>query len=419
MIISPARSNSREAWILVVGLGVVMSVLFGFTLNAFSIFTLPIIDVFQCSHEQAARVATVFVVSMTLAMPAAGWLLDHVAPRPVMATGGLLTGLAYLAAAQSGDLDSFTFAVALCGLGVGASTYVPAFVLLSNWFLPSRQGLAFGILLAIVAAGGTFLPMGLNYMVEDIGLLATMEKGAFVILLICFPLLLLLVRMPAQSPVAVDGEIQATVDRGVCEVLRMPQYWLWIAVFVLVMFSGLSVLMGLVPYLVSVGYSAAQGAAAYGAIAAATIVGSLSFGAISTRRGPAWTLGLGIFICSLGLVCLLLASHQTFGFAAVVMFVLAWGTTFNLVNQLSPTLLVEFAGRRGFGSLLGIGNLVSGLGAALGPMLFGYLVDRTGSYLLPVALCAVLMALALLPLAMLRSAQRQMPAMAALEGREH
>ncbi len=419
MIISPGSSSSRDAWILVVGLGVVMSVLFGFTLNAFSVFTLPIIDIFQSSHEQAARVVTVFVVSMTLAMPAAGWLLDHVAPRPVMATGGLLTGLAYLAAAHSGDLDSFTFAVALCGLGVGASTYVPAFVLLSNWFPVSRQGLAFGILLSIVAAGGTFLPMGLNRMVEAVGLLATMEKGAFVILLICFPLLLWLVRMPAQSQATLDRGTHSAVDRRVCEVLRMPQYWLWIAVVLLVTLSGLSVLMGLVPYLVSIGYSAAQGAAAYGAIAAATIAGSLSFGAISTRKGPGRTLGIGILIGSLGLACLLLASDQTFGFAAVVVFVLAWGTTFNLVNQLSPPLLVEFAGQRGFGSLLGLGNLVSGLGAALGPMLFGYLVDRTGTYFLPVALSAVLMAFALLPLVMLRSAQRQTPPAVALEGREH
>jgi cyanate permease len=40
-------------------------------------------------------------------------------------------------------------------------------------------------------------------------------------------------------------------------------------------------------------------------------------------------------------------------------------------------------------------------------MLFGYLVDRTGNYVLPVTLCAVLMVFALLPLAMLLGAQRQ------------
>lgn len=407
MITRIVNSDSRAAWMLVGGLGIVMSVIFGFTINAFSILTLPIIDAFGCSHEQAARIATVFMISVTLAMPAAGWLLDHVAPRLVMVTGGLLTGLAYLAAAHVSDLDAFTLAIALCGLGAGASTYVPAFVLLSNWFPPRRQGLAFGILLAIVAAGGTFLPMWLNRMVEVLGLFATMEVGAFLILMICVPLLLWLVRMPAQASTTSPWPMDAAVERGLGEVLRMPHYWLWIAMFLLVTLSGLSILMGLVPYLVSVGYSASEGAAAYGAIAAATIVGSLSFGALSTRQGAGRTLALGILVGGIGLVCLLQASHQTFGFAAVVLFVLAWGTTFNLVNQLSPTLLAEFAGRRGFGSLLGIGNLVSGLGAALGPMLFGYLVDRTGNYVLPVTLCAVLMVFALLPLAMLLGAQRQ------------
>ncbi len=403
---------------LVGGLGIVMSVIFGFTINAFGIFTLPVIDAFECSHEQAARVATVFMISMTLAMPAAGWLLDHVAPRPVMATGGLLTGLAYLAAAQSGDLDSFTLAMALCGLGVGASTYVPAFVLLSNWFPPRRQGLAFGILLAIVAAGGTVLPMGLNHLVEVLGLLATMEVGAILMLVICVPLLLWLVRMPAQASVAGQGAMDSAVDRGLGEVMRMPHYWLWIVVFLLVTLSGLSILMGLVPYLVSVGYSAGQGAVVYGAIAAATIAGGLSFGALSTRQGAGRTLSLGILVGSVGLVCLLQASHPTWGLAAIVLFVLAWGATFNLVNQLSPILLVQFAGRRSFGSLLGIGNLISGLGAALGPMLFGYMVDRTDGYVLPVSLCAALMTFALLPLAMLRRTLRQAPGAIALEGRD-
>ncbi|WP_068636492.1 MFS transporter [Thauera butanivorans] len=385
-----------------------MSISFGFTLNAFGIFTLPIIEMFQCSHEQAARIATVFMVSMTLAMPAAGWLLDHVAPRPVMATGGLVTGLAYLAAAHSADLASFTAAIALCGAGVGASTYVPSFILVSHWFSPRRQGLAFGILLAVVAAGGTVLPIGLNRMVEVLGLRVAMQAGAVTILAVCVPLLLGLVRMPARASGAGGAAAAETGGRGAGEVLRMPHYWLWIAMFLLVTLSGLSILMGLVPYLVSVGYSAAQAAAAYGAIAAATIAGSLSFGALSTRQGAGRTLALGIVIGSIGLLCLLQASHPGFGLAAIVLFVLAWGTTFNLVNQMSPTLLMEFAGQRSFGSLLGIGNLISGLGAALGPMLFGHLVDTTKSYLLPVSLCAALMALALLPLAMLRRAPRRM-----------
>ena len=98
--------------------------------------------------------------------------------------------------------------------------------------------------------------------------------------------------------------------------------------------------------------------------------------------------------------------YTTIAIAGVVLFVLIGGTTFNLVNQFSPTLLMELIGQRNFGSLLGIGNLISGLGAAMGPTLFGYLVDSTRSYVLPLSLSAAMMALALLPLIMLLRSPR-------------
>lgn len=85
-------SNTRYAWILVLGLGVVMAISFSITINAFSVLTLPLMETFGSTNEQAARIASVFMITMTLAMPASGWLLDHVEPRPVMAVGAVITG---------------------------------------------------------------------------------------------------------------------------------------------------------------------------------------------------------------------------------------------------------------------------------------------------------------------------------------
>ena len=79
-----------------------------------------------------------------------------------------------------------------------------------------------------------------------------------------------------------------------------------------------------------------------------------------------------------------------------------WGSTFNLPNQLSPLLLVETMGQRNFGTLLGIGNLISGVGAALSPQMVGYLVDTTHTYTYALLLLAALMAAALLPMALLQ-----------------
>lgn len=407
MMTNSSSSHTRQAWILVVGLGVVMAISFGISFNAFSIFTLPIVDAFGASLEQAARIATVFMITMTLTMPAAGWLLDHAPPRPVMTLGAVVTALAYVLAAHSDSLTLFTAAIGLAGVGVGASTYVPAFTLVTRWMSPRRQGLAFGVLLAVTAIGGIFFPILLTWMIAAFGLRDTLQVCAAMVFFICLPLLLWLVRLPppglhAAEQAAADAGTQGGIGKALC----MPRYWLWVGMFLLITLSSLSILMGLVPYLVSVGYTADAAALIYGTLAAAAIVGSLLFGALSTRWGAGRTLVLGVILASLGMACLLVAPHPSFGVLALVLFVLIGGTTFNLVNQFSPTLLMELIGQRNFGSLLGIGNLISGLGAAMGPTLFGYLVDSTRSYVLPLSLSAAMMALALLPLIMLLRSPR-------------
>lgn len=50
MITPKLNSDSKAAWMLVGDLGIVMSVIFGFAINAFSNITLPVIDGFECSH---------------------------------------------------------------------------------------------------------------------------------------------------------------------------------------------------------------------------------------------------------------------------------------------------------------------------------------------------------------------------------
>lgn len=402
-------ANARHAWVLVFGLGVVMAISFGITINAFSVLTLPLMETFGCTNEQAARVATVFIMAMTLAMPAVGWLLDHMAPRPVMAVGAVITGVGYYMAAQSADIHQFVIGMGLCGVGIGASTYIPAFTLIAHWMPLKRQGLAFGVLLAVAAIGGIVFPIVLTRMIAAYGWRTSMEAGTALIFLVCLPILLALVRLPEKTSLGHTLADSSLDGVSVGAALRTGRYWLWIAMFLLITMSSLSILMGLVPYLRAVGYSANSASIIYASIAASTIVGNLLFGSISTRWGAERTLLLGVALGTAGLVFLMLAAHATWGMAAIIMFCMVWGTTFNLVNQLSPTLLMEFVGQRNFGSLLGIGNLVSGLGAAAGPSLFGHLVDTTHAYVMPLLLCAVLMVLALPPLLMLYRRPKHLP----------
>ena len=394
-----ALPDQRQGWIMVLGLAVVLCVIFGTTISALGLFTLPISAELQCSHEQAARLATAFMLSMTLAMPLAGCLLDRLAPRPVMTAGSVLTALGYLLAAGSPDIDRLTLALALAGIGVGAATYVPAMTLASHWMAPSRRGLAFGILLAGASLGGVIFPALLTQLIGERGWRSVMQAIAGLILLVCVPLLLWLARLPAVAATS-HGSAEAIPGHAVGQVLRMPRYWLWIAMQLLLTTSGLGIYIALVAYLVDAGYSPQTAASWYAGVGAASLAGNFLFGALSQRWSARTILLLGNAIAVAGILCLLLAHHPAWGLAAVAVFTLAWGTTFNLVNQLAPLLLVETMGQRNFGSLLGIGNLLAGLGSAFGPAAVGYLVDTSGSYTPALLLCAALATAASLPIAL-------------------
>ncbi|MOA10856.1 Major Facilitator Superfamily protein [compost metagenome] len=229
-----------------------------------------------------------------------------------------------------------------------------------------------------------------------------MQASAAIILLVCVPLLLWLARLPAASTTASRNAAEEIPGHAIGQVLRMPRYWLWIAMQLLLTLSSLGIYIALVPYLVSAGYSAESAAVFYAGIGAAALTGNFIFGAVSHRWEARNLLLLGNAVGIAGILCLLAAPNPALGLVAVVVFSLCWGSTFNLVNQLAPLLLVQAMGQRNFGSLLGIGNLIAGLGSAFGPQVVGHLVDATHSYTPALLLCAALAASAALPIALQR-----------------
>jgi len=398
---NPTAPTRRQGWVVVIGLAVVLCVNFGVTLNSLSAFTTPVIADLNCSNEEAARLATLFLLAMTVTMPLAGWLLDHLPPRLIMVTGAAMTAVGYLYGSQAADIGSLTVGMALSGAGIGASTYVPAIVLAAHWIKPSRQGFAFGILLAGSAMGAIIFPMLLTQITSLYGWRSALGSAAILILAVCVPLLLRLARLPdGDTTFAQQGEAELS-GHGLAKALGIPRYWLWILMMTLITLSSLGIYVALIPFLISAGYSAQNAAGFFAGVGLATLVGSFSFGALSNRWGAKPVLLLGTLIGSAGILCLLKAADPGFGILAVVVFCLTWGTTFNLVNQFSPVLLVESMGPRNFGSLLGIGNLISGVGASLGPEMVGHLFDSTHSYDTALLLCAALMAAGMLPMALM------------------
>lgn len=393
--------DQRQAWLVVAGMAVTLCILFGSTLNSFGVFIPLITQTLGSSHEQAGNIASAFMLTMTLAMPLSGWLLDRIGPRTVMSTGAALMGLGYLLASISHDINSITLAMAVSGAGIGASTYVPAIALVMRWIDMKHQGLALGVMLSGGSIGAMIFPILLTHIAQLYSWRVAMQFIAALALLVCVPILLWLARLPKQALPGSDAHThrQNLPGKSIQQALRMPRYWLWVALQILMTLSSLGILVNVIPYLISIGYSPQEAATTFAFKSVAGLIGSFTFGILSSRWDIKPLLMIGTAIGGFGILALLLAHDPSFGFIAVVTFTIAWGATFNLVNQLSPMLMEQTIGQRNFGTLLGVGNLIAGVGAAFSPKLVGYLLDSSGSYSTALILCAGCMLGALIPIA--------------------
>ena len=63
-----------------------------------------------------------------------GWLLDRVPAQIVMAVGAVLTAVGIVMMSQAGSLDGLLAGSAVTGIGMIASTVLPASMVIANWF---------------------------------------------------------------------------------------------------------------------------------------------------------------------------------------------------------------------------------------------------------------------------------------------
>jgi len=75
-------------------------------------------------------------------------------------------------------------------------------------------------------------------------------------------------------------------------------------------------------------------------------------------------------------------------FASLAIFSLVFGTLYGGFVALSPPLYADCFGARSISGIIGTIWIAAGAGHLVGPALAGFAYDATGSYRLPIAVCA-------------------------------
>jgi MFS family permease len=378
--------DSRQGWAVVVAATAGVALGLGpIPFYTIGIFAPELSRAFGWSFATLMGSIAVQSAVVMVSSPLVGLALDRFGARLVALISMLLFGLCFMSLALSNGSLTLYYSqwvvMSLVGTGTLAATWTRV---VAGWF-DRHRGLALG--LASTGSGITgFLIKPLTaWLITDFG-----WRTAFVVIgalpiLIGMPLVAWLLRenrtgapaISADAPAAAAAPADGEQGLRLVEALHHPRFWIMAGAFLLISFSLTAPTPNLENILRSARFDLAGAAKVAASFGLAVIAGRIIGGWLLDRL---WAPACAAVILSLPAIgCWLLAGSvldPTTALVAVVFLGLGVGFEFDLL----AFLISRYFGQRHYGAIYGSFYTVIACGGGLGPVVYGYTFDSTGSY---------------------------------------
>jgi len=321
-----------------------------------------------------------------------GWLLDRIAPRWVMIVGILATSAGLiLASFIKTPLGLYLSYGVLVGAGSAGCGMVVTSVAIGKWF-DRYRGLAIGISSMGIGVGTMLMAPFAGYIVKYYGWrngflfigLMMLAVGVFISYFFMGKYDPAQVGMlpdgdlPSEAIKSAPGAVKLKEKTALKPVLKTIQFWILVfcnvgAVMTVMMTFNLQI-----AYAIHNGISELEAAAALGIIGISGSCGKFFFGWLSDRvRDAKYAASAGFGIMAIGMFILYHA--QTVG--VLYGYALIYGFGYGSLAPVMPYMISDRFGRQALGAAYGVLIFfATGLGGSVGPILGGYIFDRTQSY---------------------------------------
>jgi MFS family permease len=371
-------------WFIVGVCFVVNFIIFGISINTFTVYVKPIETDLGWSRDQVTLAMGLAPLAMGAASPFIGRLIDRIGARYVMAAGAAVIGVGSILLAKTESRLYFYSIYSIAGVGQAAATIIPISLVISNWF-HAQRGKALGIVMTGTGLGAMVMVPVTTWIVVNWNWRTSYTIMGFIILLMV-PLNLLFIRTrPSDMGLEPDGGMVSETKPVVLEGLSVSEafgtlsFWLIAAMMLLSGLVAMGIGVNLMPYFTddNVGHSPAMAAGIISVISFLTVVGKVGIGFIADRWGIQRAVVLAFSILIAGILLLMGARNLLIAYTFAVVYGFAIGTPL-LIN---PALTAECVGLRNFGAIFGILTLVNVVGVAIGAYSTGVIYVKAGSYI--------------------------------------
>jgi MFS family permease len=340
----------------------------------------------------------VATVTLALALPLVGWLVDRFGPRWPALLGALALCAGFVALGTLVETVPAYVAV-MAAIGFFAACSAPvAYTRAVNAVFDRSRGLALGFTQVGIGVSAMIVPPLLAGVVLRSGWQAGYLALAAVAALGVLPALAL----PAEKRI-VTKAASAAKD------MRSPLFVLLLLAFGAMALSFAGFLTHFVPMLRETGLDAQTAGSMAGLIGASVIVSRIAVGWLADRFEAPRVAAVCCAICALGCLALAWQSASLAWVGAI-----ALGTAMGAEADLIGYMTARYFGMAGYGRLYAVQYASFMLMGGVSPLWIGALADQTGSYAAPLLCTALGLTLAIalflrLPPIHSRSAELEQP----------
>lgn len=349
----------------------------------------PISQEFSWDFAQTSAGVTVFGIIAALTAPLFGGLSDKFGVRPVVLWSlflfGMLFGSFYFLPSNHMGYLAFWAVGGLIGIGSTPVTWSRA---ISMWFSKNR-GLALGIMLLGTSLAAIVVPQIAQRAIEFGGWRWAFPAVALLPLFVALPLAYFWFRepRPEECPAGVTDANGKVAGLTLGQAARGYRFWVLLASILATAFAYGGAHIHIAQIVGMHGFSASVAAGILGIVAIGMLVGRLGVGFLFDRF---WAPGIAFpaLLLPAAACWMLMGTDSSMPIVFIAAFLLGFaaGTESDVIAYLAS----KYFGMAHYGRIYGMLYMPFAIGAAVSPIIYGMVRDRTGSYDLALTVAAFL-----------------------------
>jgi len=375
----------------------------------FGVFFKPLQAEFGWSSAMTSGAFSLSVIINGVLGIVMGGLTDRFGPRIVMTLCGFLLGLGFLLMSQVSALwQLYLFFGVIMGIGMGGA-WVPPLSTVARWFV-KRRSLMTGIVVAGAAMGTLIGSPVISRLIAAYGWRLSYAILGGAVLLVVLVAAQFLRRDPTKMGQMPYGESEGkqqglsseTSGFSLREAVHTTQFWVVFTLFFCLGFSMDGPMVHIVPHAIELEISAVSAANILAINFGTSIIGNFVLGSLCDRIGSRQIFIIGFILMAAALFWLVPARELWMLYLFAVVFGFAFGGIFTAESPLVAWLF----GMTSHGLIFGFAMLGFTAGAAVGPLVMGYIFDLTGSYQVAFLVCGVVGILGIIMAVVLRPTKK-------------